>query len=158
PEDATQSIEEVTRRITDLEDGRAELITRTEWSNQNNFVSQTIREIEENVDVSRNMIVDIENYDIIKNGSEVLQMSNLDSQKVWLNDVSEIGANLIPFADILIQSNREKWSYWNADSRAVTIDGFMRVRSRNSVDTIGKESSKFKLESRKQYTLSWRGY
>src|SRR5699024_6683097 len=32
PLDATQSIQEVTRRITNLEDGRNELITRTEWN------------------------------------------------------------------------------------------------------------------------------
>src|SRR5699024_2961584 len=51
PADKTQSIESITRRVTNLEDGRKELITRTEWDSQNDFVSQTIREIEESVEV-----------------------------------------------------------------------------------------------------------
>src|SRR5699024_5092087 len=60
PNDTTQSIEQITRRITELEDGREELITRSEYDFDTGQVDQTIRDIEEKVDISRNMIVDIE--------------------------------------------------------------------------------------------------
>src|SRR5699024_2493090 len=96
PNDSTQSIEQIVRRDTELEDGREELITRSEYDFDTGNVDQTIREIEEKVDVYRNMIVDIENYDVIKNGSEVMQTVDGFNQKVWMNDVANIGANLLP--------------------------------------------------------------
>src|SRR5699024_12539732 len=57
---------------------------------------QMVRDIEETVDISRNKIQEIENYDIIQRGSEAIQTVDGFNQKVWLNDFSEIGANLIP--------------------------------------------------------------
>src|SRR5699024_8144199 len=70
PRDKTQSIEEVSRRITELEDGRRELITRSEYDFETEQITQTVKDIEETVDTSRQMIVDINNYDVINNGSE----------------------------------------------------------------------------------------
>lgn len=96
PNDATQSIEQISRRITELEDGREELITRSEYNFDTGQVDQTIREIEETVDTSKNLIVDIQNYDVIKNGSEVMQTVDGFNQKVWMGDVANIGANLLP--------------------------------------------------------------
>src|SRR5699024_10135256 len=96
PLDATQSISEVTRRITNLEDGRNELITRTEWDSESDYIMQTVRDIEETVDTSRNLIQEIEKYEIIQRGSEAIQTVDGFLDKVWLNDISDIGANLIP--------------------------------------------------------------
>src|SRR5699024_6056721 len=96
PRDANQSIEEVTRRLTELEDGRLELITRTEYDFDTGQINQTVRDIEETVDTSRNLIQDIQNLEIIKRGSEAIQTVEGFEDKVWLNDFAEIGANLIP--------------------------------------------------------------
>src|SRR5699024_7165170 len=90
PLDATQSIQEVTRRITNLEDGRNELITRTEWNSENDYIMQTVRDIEETVDVSRNLIQEIKDYEILQRGSEAIQTIDGFLDKVWLNDISDI--------------------------------------------------------------------
>src|SRR5699024_7188038 len=96
PNDATQSIEQITRRITELEDGRLELITRSEYDFDTEQINQMVRDIEETVDISRNRIQEIENYEIIQRGSEAIQTVDGFLDKVWLNDFAEIGANLIP--------------------------------------------------------------
>ena len=97
PLDNTQSIEEVTRRITELEDGRHELITRTEYDFDTGVLDGTIREIRETVDESSSTIANHEEW-FTTNGSNVLQTVDEVSSKVWNTDIANIGANLIPMS------------------------------------------------------------
>src|SRR5699024_7280369 len=83
-------------RLTELEDGRRELITRTEYDFDTGQINQTVSDIEETVDTSRNLIQEIQDLEIIQRGSEAIQTGDGFLDKVWLNDFSEIGANLIP--------------------------------------------------------------
>src|SRR5699024_11615140 len=83
-------------RLTELEDGRRELITRTEYDFDTGQINQTVSDIEETVDTSRNLIQEIQDLEIIQRGSEAIQTVDGFLDKVWLNDFSEIGANLIP--------------------------------------------------------------
>src|SRR5699024_7011847 len=139
PNDATQSIEQIRRRIRELEDGREELITRSEYDFDTGQVDQTIREIEEKVDISRNMIVDIENYDVIKNGSEVMQTVRGFNQKVW-DSASEIGANLIPMS-----SNAwEDGTFWSSGSNNNNSNG---IRMKDYIEVIPGEKYTFQDES-----------
>src|SRR5699024_1145429 len=154
PNDATQSIEQITRRITELEDGREELITRSEYDFDTGQVDQTIRDIEEKVDISRNMIVDIENYDVIKNGSEVMQTVRGFNQKVWLNDFSEVNPNLIPFADVSDRNNLSEWKMWNANANVVDSYGEYVVRSTSSTSVIGIPSQTFDVKEGEPLVLS----
>src|SRR5699024_12376481 len=65
-----------TRRSSDL------------WDSESDYIMQMVRDIEETVDISRNKIQEIENYDIIQRGSEAIQTVDGFLDKVWLNDFS----------------------------------------------------------------------
>src|SRR5699024_119352 len=140
PNDATQSMEQITRRITDLEDGREELITRTEYGFDTGQINQTVRDIEETVDTSRSLIQDIQDYEIIQRGSEAIQTVNGFLDKVWLNDFSEIGANLIP------QSSNawEDGGFWDSGAINNTSRG---IRTKDYIEVIPGERYTFQDES-----------
>src|SRR5699024_247784 len=134
--DATQSISEVTRRITNLEDGRNELITRTEWDSESDYIMQTVRDIEETVDVSRNLIQEIENYEIIQRGSEAIQTVDGFLDKVWLNDFAEIGANLIP----LSKRSWENGAYWSGNGNENNVPDRIRLKKSEAIEVIPGET------------------
>src|SRR5699024_4290810 len=91
------------------------------------------------VDISRNMIVDIENYDVIKNGSEVMQTVRGFNQKVW-DSASEIGANLIPMS-----SNAwEDGTFWSSGSNNNNSRG---IRMKDYIEVIPGEQYTFQDES-----------
>src|SRR5699024_7407385 len=137
--DATQATEQITRRMTELEDGREELIARSEYDFDTGQVDQTIRDIEEKVDISRNMIVDIENYDVIKNGSEVMQTVRGFNQKVW-DSASDIGANLIPMS----ANAWESGTFWSSGSNNNNSNG---IRMKDYIEVIPGEQYTFQDES-----------
>src|SRR5699024_9619141 len=60
--DSVQNIEEITRRITQLEDGREEFISRTEYDNRTGEIDGTIRQIKETVDESTSIIANHEDF------------------------------------------------------------------------------------------------
>ena len=140
PNDATQSIEQITRRITELEDGRLELITRSEYDFDTGQINQMVRDIEETVDISRNKIQEIENYEIIQRGSEAIQTVDGFLDKVWLNDFSEIGANLIP------QSSNawENGTFWTSGTNNNNSGG---IRTKDYIEVIPGEQYTFQDES-----------
>src|SRR5699024_7290392 len=93
----------------------------------------------EKVEIYRNMIVDIENYDVIKNGSEIMQMVRGFNQKVW-DSASEIGANLIPMS-----SNAwEDGTFWSSGSNNNNSDG---IRIKEYIEVIPGEQYTFQDES-----------
>lgn len=140
PNDATQSIEQITRRITELEDGRLELITRSEYDFDTGQINQMVRDIEETVDISRNKIQEIENYEIIQRGSEAIQTVDGFNQKVWLNDFAEIGANLIPRS-----SNAwENGTFWSSGTNNNNSGG---IRTKDYIEVIPGERYTFQDES-----------
>src|SRR5699024_6651581 len=140
PMDATQSIEQISRRITELEDGRRELITRTEYDFDTGQINQTVRDIEETVDTSRNLIQDIQDLEIIQRGSEAIQTVDGFLDKVWLNDFSEIGANLIP------QSSNawENGTFWSSGTNNNNSGG---IRTKDYIEVIPGEQYTFQDES-----------
>src|SRR5699024_9708515 len=84
--DNTQNLEEITRRITELEDGREEFITRTQYDFETGKIEGTVRNILETVDKSSNLIQNHEDW-ILAEGSHTVQMADLVSSEVWLNDI-----------------------------------------------------------------------
>src|SRR5699024_4709422 len=140
PMDATQSIEQISRRITELEGGRRELITRTEYDFDTGQINQTVRDIEETVDTSRNLIQDIQDLEIIQRGSEAIQTVDGFLDKVWLNDFSEIGANLIP------QSSNawENGTFWSSGTNNNKSGG---IRTKDYIEVIPGEQYTFQDES-----------
>src|SRR5699024_10493104 len=142
PMDATQSIEQISRRITELEDGRRELITRTEYDIDTGQINQTVRDIEETVDTSRNLIQEIQDLDIIQRGSEAIQTIEGFEDKVWLNDFSEIGANLIPQS----ANAWEDEEYYTSGNDNVNGGGF-RLKKDRAIPVVEGESYAFSCRS-----------
>src|SRR5699024_7640779 len=90
-------------------------------------------------DISRNMIVDIENYDVIKNGSEVMQTVRGFNQKVW-DSASEIGANLIPMSSIAWEDG----TFWSSGSNNNNSSG---IRTKEYIEVIPRKKYTFQDES-----------
>src|SRR5699024_8833920 len=139
------------------QDGMKSLATKTEFDLLSGEFTQFTNNYVETAEVVERTLQKHDNW-FTDNGATVLQSAELVNSKVWMNDVSDIGSNLIPFADITFLDNRRMWDFWGAGSTAITSDGYLRVRSINSSTTIGMQSKKFNVEGGKRITLSWRGY
>ena len=95
PDDNTQNVSEIVRRVTLLEDGRSELITRSEYDFETGQLDQHIKSVEETVEGNKQVLQRVENWQST-NGASIEETIYGFDQKVWLNDVANIGANLIP--------------------------------------------------------------
>src|SRR5699024_9527138 len=93
--DEKQIIEDVSRRVTELEDGRKELITRSEYDFDTGNLDQHIKSVEETVEGNKQVLQRVDNWQAT-NGASIEETIYGFNQKVWLNDISSIGANVIP--------------------------------------------------------------
>src|SRR5699024_7511548 len=151
--DNTQSMEEITRRITNLEDGREELITRTEYDFKTDTLEGTIRNIRETVDTSESLI---QNHDewILTNGSHVLQTADEVSSKVWLSDIHN--PNLLKFSAITRRDNYVFWDPLRTSAHWILNDEWLRVRTIGSdaQNYFGVYSQELSLVKGETYTVS----
>ena len=95
PDDDTQNVSEIVRRVTLLEDGRSELITRSEYDFDTGNLDQYIKSVEETVEGNKQVLQRVDNWQAT-NGASIEETIYGFNQKVWLNDISSIGANIIP--------------------------------------------------------------
>lgn len=95
PDDDVQNVTEIVRRVTLLEDGQNELITRTEFDFETENIIQDVKRVESTVEGSQTVLQRLEDWEA-SNGAAISETVYGFEQKVWLNDISNIGANLIP--------------------------------------------------------------
>src|SRR5699024_11078678 len=95
PDDDTQNVSEIVRRVTLLEDGQSELITRSEYDFDTGKLDQYIKSVEETVEGNKQVLQRVDNWQAT-NGASIEETIYGFDQKVWLNDISNIGANIIP--------------------------------------------------------------
>ena len=128
PNDATQSIEMVTRRMTELEDGLSDYITRSEFNFDTGNLEQYIKSVEENVEGNKQILQKVENWQST-NGASIEETVYGFNQKVWLNDFSEINANLVP------QSSNawEQGSFWSSGGEATDSTTRMNLRTKEVI-------------------------
>ena len=155
PEDSLQNLEEVTKRVTELEDGWETLITRTEYDFDTNEIRGTIRSIEDTVDGYSSTISNHENW-ILTNGSSIERTVDGFDSKVWLSDIHN--PNMFSYTDVTLVEHRRNWSGWNTSITGSAYNEFMRVRNTNSASHIGIISSDVELVSGVEYTFSWVGF
>src|SRR5699024_858515 len=86
PEDSLQNIEELTRRVTLLEDGREEFITKTEYDFETGEIQGTVKSILETVDESSLIIQNHEDW-ILTNGASIERTVDGFDSKAWLTDI-----------------------------------------------------------------------
>ena len=131
PDDDTQNISEIIRRVTLLEDGRSELITRSEYDFDTGNLDQYIKSVEETVEGNKQVLQRVDNWQAT-NGASIEETIYGFNQKVWLNDISSIGANLIP------QSSNawEDGSFWSSGEEATDSTTRMNIRMKESIPLI----------------------
>lgn len=156
PDDDVQNVSEIVRRVTLLEDGRSELITRTEFDFETESIIQDVKRVESTVEGSQTVLQRLEDWEAT-NGAAISETVYGFEQKVWLNDISEINPNLLSFGDFSYSDIRKYWKAHGSNATAITSDGFYRVRHTNSGSTISAETPPFKVEAGKNYTLSFKG-
>lgn len=154
--DNTQSMEEVTRRITELEDGREEFITRTVYDSKTNEIEGTIRNIRNTVDSSESIISNHENW-FLTNGSRVLQSADEVSSKVWLSDIHN--PNIIPHSEVQILEHRIMWDRALTNVTGSSFVEWMHVRH-TSVPRpyLAVYSPKFEVVEGQTYTLTFESW
>ena len=128
PNDATQSIEMVTRRVTELEDGLSDYITRSEFNFDTGNLEQYIKSVEENVEGNKQILQKVENWQST-NGSSIEETVYGFNQKVWLNDFSEINANLVPQSS----NTWEQGSFWGSGGEATDSTTRMNLRTKEVI-------------------------
>ncbi len=111
PEDSLQNLEEVTRRVTLLEDGREEFITKTQYDFETGEIEGTIKNVLETVDESSLIIQNHENW-ILTNGASIERTVDGFDSKAWLSDIHN--PNIIPYSAVHLPEQYEKWTSANA--------------------------------------------
>ena len=127
PQDATQSIEEITRRVNHLEDGYSEFVTKSRYDAETDTLNQYIKSVEETAEGNQMTLQRVEDWQAT-NGQSVLETVDAYERKLWLNDVSEIGANLIPYS----QDAWEVGRYWSGGTGNL-LPNNIRTRREHSI-------------------------
>src|SRR5699024_1717450 len=157
PDDNTQSMEEITRRITQLEDGREEFITRTQYDFETGKIEGSIKNIIETVDESTLIMQNHENW-ILTNGASIERTVDGFDSKAWLSDIHN--PNMIPHSRFVNAENIDLWDNWSAPLLTKYGDEWLRVRNMNSGNNIGAISPKIpdKITAGETYTITWEAF
>lgn len=153
PSDNSQIVSQLLYEMRQLEDGMSTLATKTELNLLDNTVQQFTNEF---TSTSEQLSSKLQNYDdaLGVNGSHFTQIAEQVQSKVWLNDVTDINSNLIPFADVSDPNNLSRWEMWNANAKAVDSSGEYVVRSTSSSSVIGIQSTAFDVSAGEEVVLS----
>src|SRR5699024_6353381 len=137
PDDDTQNVSEIVRRVTLLEDGQSELITRSEYDFDTGKIDQYIKSDEETVESNKQVLQRVDNQQAT-NGASIEETIYGFDQKVWLNDIADIGANLIP----LSSKSWENGTFWTGSGGQSENDS--RIRTLNYIEVIPGDQYTFK--------------
>lgn len=99
PDDNLKTITEFSNRVDKLEDGMTQMVTRTDFNALNNSYQTFVRDTTATSEKVNNSITKLDNW-VAKEGSDLLQSSNMVKAQVWKDDISNLGTeNMIPLAD-----------------------------------------------------------
>src|SRR5699024_12122978 len=161
PSDNAQVVSQLLYEMRQLEDGMSTLATKTEVDLLTGNVTQLTNEYHS---TSEQVSSKLQNFDDVLgvNGSHFTQIAEQVQSKVWLNDVTNINPNLIPFADVSnISDMREYWNRFGANptgshAHVLDSDGFYVFRDTVAESNLALESSNFEeIKEGEQYTLSF---
>src|SRR5699024_9919082 len=155
PEDSQQNIEEVIRRVTQLEDGREEFISRTEYDNRTGEIDGTIRQIKETVDESTSIIANHEDF-ITTNGSSLLQTVDEVNSKVWMDDF--VNPNMLRYTKVSDVNHRRQWEQNYVNVTGSSYVDWFRVRNTDSHTYIAVRSTEFSIVEGEVYTASFEAW
>lgn len=148
--DSSQNIEEITRRVMQLEDGFEEVITRTEYDFKTGEIDGTIKTVLETVDESSLIIQNHEDW-ILTNGASIERTVDGFESKAWLSDIHN--PNLMSFSDVTKQSSRDIWDSPGSISYLAS-DGFIRMYGSPN-NSLSLHSPNVELSEGSRYTLTF---
>ena len=151
--DNTQNLEEVTKRLTELEHGIEQFITKTTFDNKTGEIEGRISQTLDTVDEYKRVMQKHENW-INKNGSSILQTVDGFTQKAWKADIDN--PNIIPHAVVNNDTNRLMWSIdYLAGSRGVSyVDWLLVSEQRAPRNYLAIRSPDFCVVAGEEYTFT----
>ena len=144
PSDNAQVVSQLLYEMRQLEDGMKTLATKTDLDLVTGRVEQFTNEF---TSTSEQLSSKLQNFDDVlgTNGSHFTQIAEQVQSKVWLNDVTNINPNLIPFADTSDKENLKHWySYSGSIVNSVDKFGEMNIYD-NEGASIAVASSEFEV-------------
>ena len=144
PSDNAQVVSQLLYEMRQLEDGMKTLATKTDLDLVTGRVEQFTNEF---TSTSEQLSSKLQNFDDVlgTNGSHFTQIAEQVQSKVWLNDVTNINPNLIPFADTSDKENLRHWySYDGSNVNNVDSFGEMNIYD-NEGTIIAVASSEFEV-------------
>lgn len=159
PSDNAQIVSQLLFEMRRLEDGMSSLATRTDLDLVSGRVEQFTNEF---TTTSEQLSSKLQRYDdaLGVNGSHFTQIAEQVQSKVWLNDITNINPNLIPFADVSSADSTAYWTSWNAaniTSRWIDEFGEYVIRSTASGSILGVQSETFDVTAGEELTFSMIG-
>lgn len=159
PSDNAQIVSQLLFEMRQLEDGMSTLATRTDLDLVSGRVEQFTNEF---TTTSEQLSSKLQRYDeaLGVNGSHFTQIAEQVQSKVWLNDITTINPNLIPFADVSSADSTAYWTSWNAaniTSRWIDECGEYVIRSTSSGSILGVQSETFDVIAGEELTFSMVG-
>src|SRR5699024_7200294 len=159
PSDNAQVVSQLLYEMRQLEDGMSTLATKTELDLLTGNVTQLTNEY---LSTSEQVSSKLLTFDDVLgvNGSHFVQMSEMFNSKVWLNDITSINPNLIPFADTKSAEGMSNWIPWsdsNITSRWLEDLGEYVVRSTGSGTQLAIYSQPFEVAEGEELVLSFIG-
>lgn len=146
--DATQSIEQITRRITELEDGYSDFITKSQYDFETDTLNQYIKSVEQIAEGNQMTLQRVENWQATT-GQSVLETVDAYERKLWLNDIADIGANLVATS-----SNAwENGSYWSTGNGNNSLPENIRLKKEFAVSTYRDVNYTFTCDSREKTNI-----
>ena len=152
--DNTQNIEEITRRVNQLEDGREEFITRTQFDFETGETEGTIKSILETVDESSLIIQNHEDW-ILTNGSSIERTVDGFESKAWLSDIHN--PNMLQYTDFTKREHVDRWRLVSATAVGTSYGEYILATTYNSSGSIAVRSRDVSLIAGETYTLSFVG-
>src|SRR5699024_7323235 len=131
--DNTQNIEEITRRITQLEDGREEFITRSQYDFETGEIDGTVKSILETVDESSLIIQNHEDW-ILTNGSSIERTVDGFESKAWLSDIHN--PNMLQYTDFKKREHVDRWRLISATAVGTSFGEYIVATTYNSSSSI----------------------
>ena len=145
--DAKADVSEIVGRLTGV-DGRLSA-TESSLTVMDEEISSVVGRVSNNETNISSVVQDVNSItstvatlegDVATQGSQISQANDAISSKVWMDDVAEIGANLIPQS----ANAWEDGSFWSSGGEATDSTTRMNIRMKESIPLILGE----------QYTLS----
>ena len=154
--DQAQNLEEITRRVMQLEDGYEEFVTKTQYNFDTGELDGRIKHVTSTVDGFEQTISNHENW-ILTNGASIEHTVDGFESKAWLSDIDN--PNIIPHSAVQNLESRVQWDRGLASATGQSYQDWMQVTHATSPRIyLAVFSPEFSTVEGETYTLSFESW